>query len=320
MSKQTKIWLIIAFSLLLVGCIIFGGAMTMLKWDFSKLSTIKYETNEYSINQEYKNISILTKTADILFVPSENSRTSVVCQEQKNVKHSVSVNDGTLIIENIDTRKWYEYVGINLGTPKITVYVPQGEFGALSVKSSTGCVEIPKEFKFETIDISASTGNVTNFSSASNLIKIKTSTGNIRIENITANALDLSVSSGRITASNITSDGEVRINVSTGKANLTDIECENIISSGDTGDITLKNVIAKGKLTIKRSTGDIKFDGSDAAELNIETDTGDITGSLLSDKVFITQTDTGSVDVPKTVTGGKCEITTDTGDIKININ
>ena len=51
----------------------------------------------------------------------------------------------------------------------------------------------------------------------------------------------------------------------------------------------------------------------------VETDTGDVTGSLLSDKVFITKSDTGSIDVPKTVTGGKCEITTDTGDIKIEI-
>lgn len=42
-------------------------------------------------------------------------------------------------------------------------------------------------------------------------------------------------------------------------------------------------------------------------------------GSLLSDKVFLMQTDTGEVDVPKTVTGGKCEIITDTGDIRIDV-
>ena len=72
-------------------------------------------------------------------------------------------------------------------------------------------------------------------------------------------------------------------------------------------------------LLIKRSTGDVKFDGSDAAEIFIKTDTGDVTGSLLTDKVFITQTDTGNIDVPKTVNGGRCEISTDTGDIKISV-
>ena len=41
---------------MLVGCIIFGGVMTVLKWDFGKLSTNKYETNTYEINEAFKQI------------------------------------------------------------------------------------------------------------------------------------------------------------------------------------------------------------------------------------------------------------------------
>lgn len=319
MSKITKIWLIIAASLVLVGCIIFGGVMTMLKWDFTKVSTGKYETHNYEIDENFNNISIVTDTADIVIVPSENQKTSVVCHEQKNVKHSVTVQSSKLVIEIVDARKWYEYIGINLGTPKITVYIPQGEYGALFVKSSTGNVEIPKEFKFENIDISESTGNVTNYASASENIIIKTNTGNIRVENVSANTLELSVSTGGVTVSNVTCEGDVKIKVSTGKTNLTNIECKNVISSGNTGDISLKNVNAAEKFSIERSTGDVKFDGCDAAEVFVKTDTGDVTGTLLSEKVFIVETDTGKVDVPKTVNGGRCEITTDTGDINISI-
>ena len=51
MGKSVKIWLIIAASLVLIGCIAFGGVMAMLKWDFAKLSTAKYETNDYEINE-----------------------------------------------------------------------------------------------------------------------------------------------------------------------------------------------------------------------------------------------------------------------------
>lgn len=293
--------------------------MTVFKWDFTKLSTVKYETNHYEINENYKNISIVTDTADIVFVLSENSKGSVVCYEHKNAKHSVMVKDDTLVIEVVDTRKWYEYIGITLGTPKITVYIPQGEYGALSVKSSTGDVEIPENFKFESIDISVSTGDVKNYASASELIKIKTSTGDIRVENVSANMLDLSVSTGEVIAKSITCEGDIKINVSTGHTKLTDVTCKNVTSNGSTGDISLKNVIATEKFSIERSTGNVKLDGCDAAEIFVKTDTGDVTGSLLTDKVFITQTDTGSVDVPKTVTGGRCEITTDTGDISIKI-
>ncbi len=319
MSKVTKIWLIIATSLVLIGCILFGGLMTMLKWDFTKLSTVKYETHNYEIAENFNAISIITDTADVVFVPSENQKTSVVCHELKNAKHSVAVQNGKLVIEIVATRKWYAYIGINFGTPKITVYIPQGEYGALFLKSGTGNVEIPKEFHFENIDISESTGNVTNYASASENIIIKTSTGDIRVENISAGALDLSVSTGGITVCNVTTKGDVNIKISTGKTNLTNIECKNVVSSGNTGAISLKNVIAAEKFSIERSTGDVKLDVCDAAEISVETDTGDVRGSLLTDKIFIVQTDTGNVDVPKTVTGGKCEITTSTGNISISI-
>ncbi|MBO5374250.1 MAG: DUF4097 family beta strand repeat protein, partial [Clostridia bacterium] len=113
--------------------------------------------------------------------------------------------------------------------------------------------------------------------------------------------------------------GDVTISVSTGKTYLTNVACQSIISSGSTGDISLKNALAVGKFSIERSTGDVTLESSDAGEIFIETDTGDVEGTLLSDKVFIINTDTGKKDVPNTITGGRCEITTDTGDIKIKI-
>lgn len=319
MSKTVKIWLIIAASLILIGCIIFGGVAAMLKWDFTKLSTNKYETNHYEINEICNNISIVTDTADVAFVPSENSKCSVVCYEQKNVKHSVTVKDSTLVIEGVDSRKWYEHIGINFDAPKITVYIPQGEYGGLSISSNTGDVEIPKDFKFSSIDISEDTGDVTSYASALGSIKIKTTTGRIYIEGISAHTLDLSVSTGKVTVSDATCEGNVTVGVSTGKAYLTNVACKSVISSGDTGDISLKNVIAAEKLSVERSTGDVRLDGCDAAEIFLETDTGDVVGTLLSDKVFIVNTDTGKKEVPNTVTGGRCEITTDTGDIRISI-
>lgn len=319
MRTRTKVWLIIAASFVLAGGIIFVGVMTIFNWDFTKLSTVKYETGNYDINEEYENISIVTNTADVSFVPSENSKTSVICHQQKNMKHLVEVQDGTLSVEVVDTRKWYEHIGINFDTPKITVYIPQGEYGTLLVKSSTGDVKIPKEFKFKSIDILESTGNVTNYASALEDIKIKTSTGNIVAESISAGMLDLSVSTGEIRVSKSTCKGDVKIAVSTGKTNMTDIKCKSVVSMGNTGDIYLKNVIAAESFSVERSTGNVRLDGCDAAEIFIKTDTGDVRGSLLNEKVFIVESDTGRVDVPKTATGGKCEIYTDTGSVSIKV-
>lgn len=316
--KKAKIWLITGACLILIGCFIFGGVMNVLNWDFKRLSTVKYETNNYDIDESFKDISIITNTADIEFIPSNTSKISVNCYEQKNLRHSVSVKDDTLVIEVIDTRKWYEHIGINFSSPKITVSIPVAEYGSLSIKSSTGDIGLLDFFKFKSIDITASTGDVTNLASA-HTVKIKLSTGNIVMESIYAGLLDLSVSTGKIMVTDAKCEGDIKVKVSTGKTSLTDIKCENIISSGSTGNLSLKNVIATQKFSLERSTGDVTLENADANEIYIKTDTGDVRGSLLSPKVFITQSDTGSINVPKTVTGGRCEITTDTGNIKITI-
>lgn len=322
MRTRTKVWLIIAVCLVLIGCILFAGVMTTLKWDFMELATVEYETNIYEISEAFDGISMNTDAADIAFMLSDDGICRVECHEEANAKHSVTVEDGTLTVKLIDERSVYDfigYIGLNFGSPKITVYLPKTEYTNLLINGDTSDVEIPNDFMFKGVDISLSTGDVDFRASTAELITIKTSTGNICAENISVGSLDLTVSTGKVTVSDVNCEGDVTVGVSTGKTYLTDITCKSVISSGSTGDIYLNNVIATEKFSIERSTGDVKFDVSDATEIFVKTDTGEVTGSLLTDKVFITQTDTGDVDVPKTVDGGRCEIITDTGDIKITI-
>lgn len=319
MSKRTKIWLITAASLVLIGLIMFAAVMTAYHWDFSNLSTGKYETNTYEINEEFSNIKLDIETADILFVASSDNMGRVVCYEQENMKHSVDVQDSTLTINAVDGREWYEHIGINLHSPKVTVYLPKAEYELLIIQESTGDITLPKDFTFGSMDLSLSTGHVDSRASSLGLMRIETSTGDIRLQDLSAGELDLTVSTGHVDVQSVACEGNVGVCVSTGNAKLTDISCESINSDGDTGDITLKNVIAADMISIERSTGDVRFEQCDAGELEINTDTGKVTGSLLSAKVFIARSDTGDIDVPETTSGGKCRITTDTGDIKITI-
>ena len=320
MKKATKVWLFIAVSLVLIGCIIFVGVMSMFKWDFSKLSTVKYETNNYEISKEFDGISMKTDTADIIFAVSKDGKCRVDCYEEKKAKHSVSIQDGMLAIEVTNNKRWYDYIGLNFDSPKITVYLPKTEYTSLFASGKTGDIKLPDEFAFKNVDVSLSTGAVDVFADVSERIKILTTTGNIRVENISAGTLDLSVSTGKATVSGVTCKGDITVAVTTGNAYLTDIACKSVISSGSTGGISLNNVIAAEKFSINRSTGNIKFGRCDAAEIFAETSTGDVKGNLLTDKMFITKTSVGKIDVPNTTTGGKCEIKTGTGDIEIKID
>lgn len=322
MKKATKVWLITAAALVLIGCVLFAGVAALLKWDFTKLATVQYETNTYEISETFDCISINSDTADTQFVFSETGKCEVVCFDEENLKHSVSVEDGTLIIELIDARSSFDYVrhiGINVGSPRITVYLPKTEYASLLIRESTGDVQIPQNFIFRDVDIHLSTGDVDFSASVSDTLKIRTSTGWIHAQNLSAGELDLTASTGAVTVSGVSCEGDVRVKVTTGKVNLTDIACKNVFTNGNTGDIFMKNVLASETFSIERSTGDVAFDACDAAEIFVTTDTGDVSGTLCSDKVFFTQTDTGDVDVPQSLTGGRCEITTDTGDIRLRL-
>ena len=107
------------------------------------------------------------------------------------------------------------------------------------------------------------------------------------------------------------------VKVSTGKLELADITCKNFTTTGSTGKVSLKNLIATEKMELRRSTGDVALDGCDGAEIIVKTGTGDITGTLLSQKTFTAQTDTGRISVPQSTTGGPCTLTTSTGNIEI---
>lgn len=318
--KKTKVWLIAATSLILIGCILFAGVMTALKWDFGKLSTYEYETNTYEFYDDYDSISINVSVADIEFKVSENEDiTTVVCYEQTKGNHKVEVSEEKLIITHENSKKWYENIGIDFDTPKITLYIPQNKRCELVIKGSTGDIKIPKNLEFWTINIESSTGNVENYASARN-VDVKLSTGNITVKHTTTGFLNLYVTTGNITVSDTGDISGVTFRCSTGKTKVENVNCETFFSYGSTGGLYIKNVIASERVFIERSTGDVKFDGCDAKKIHVSTHTGDVTGSLLTPKVFTTKTDTGTIDVPNSTTGDKCEISTTTGDINISVS
>lgn len=319
MQRKTKIWLVTAGLLVVVGLGLFAAVAWKQGWDFTKLSTGEYETNTYEISEDFDCLALYIDTADIVFLLSQDGKCKVECFEDVKAKHVATVEEDTLRIQVIDERTLLDRIGIIYESPKITVYLPQNQYNALLVQGSTGNVTVPQAFSFDTVSIAVDTGTVSFCASASGQVKVKTSTGAIRVENSFAEILDLSVSTGMVTVSKVTCLGNMNVRVSTGKAVLTEVTCKNLISNGSTGDITLDQVIAAEAFTIERSTGDVIFKNSDALSISVITDTGDVTGSLLTGKDFKVETDTGSISVPKEVTGGLCQITTDTGNIKITI-
>ena len=319
MKRSTKVSLIAAVVLIVLGLGIIAAAFNAAGWEFRKFSSSRYITTDQLITEDFSKINIDVDTADIAFYPSEDGNCRVVSYEEDKQPLSVSVKDDTLWVKVQDERKWYDHIGINIGSPELEIYLPKEKYESLYLRGSTGDVNIPYNFSFDEIDVKLSTGDMGCFASANGKISLKTGTGSISIKNINAGDLVLSVTTGKINCNNINCSGEFLLNVTTGDASLKDIKCGSFASTGNTGDLQMDNLIASDIINIERSTGDLNFTSCDGKEIYILTDTGRVKGSFASEKIFFAESDTGDIDVPKSTSGGTCEIKTDTGDIKITI-
>ena len=322
MRKTSKAWLIVGLLLILVGGLLFVGELALHRWDLGAFGTTKLETGTAEIAESFRSISITSDTEDIRLLPGSDGACRVDYAIPEHRKLSASVQGGTLSIEVTDQRKWSDNIPFSFGVnekARITVYLPERDYEVLSIEEDTGDIVLPGDFSFESIRISTDTGDVDCRASSSGLLSIDTDTGDTRLEGLSAGTLSLSTDTGRIELRSVSCAEDLGVTVQTGKTVLNDVTCGSFTSRGDTGDLRLEQVLVDGLLSAERSTGDVRLEDCDAEELLISTDTGDVSGTLLTEKVFLVRSSTGKIRVPETVSGGKCKITTVTGDISIEI-
>jgi len=314
-----KIWLIVAILLILVGAVTFLGALAMSGFDFLVLDSQGSVINTYEFEDVINKIVIDVDTTDIRFVPAEDGCFSVVCQERDKLRHGVYVKDNALMIELLDTRSWYDHIGIFFGEMEITVYLPVESGYGLTLETDTGDVEIPESLLFSYIDIEGDTSDISCAATVMGRLKVDVDTGDVEISSPSVGLMSLSTNTGDIVVERVKSPGAIKIETDTGRVNLNEVECVEIDIEGDTGDIILNDVLASRRILIDNGTGDVELKLCDAELISIETSTGDVSGILLSDKTFLTKTSTGRVKVPNSLAENHCQVTTSTGDITFTV-
>ncbi len=319
MNRRLRKLIPAALILLVVGALIMVAAMFSMKFDFRRLGTRRTVTNTYTPAGDFEDILIGIDTAELTFLPSEDGKLKVVCVEEEGMQHVVAVSDGTLSIQAVDTQRWHEKIGVGGEKTSVTVYLPKKEYGALTLKTSTGDVTVPAAFRFRSVLMTGSTADIDFRAFTEGGVSIRTSTGDISLDGLQADSLDLTASTGHIRVSASVIAGSVKVQTSTGEVGFTDLNCADARVKTTTGEVDLTRVLASASLRIETDTGDVSFDRSDAPEIRVETDTGDVTGTLLTPKNFEADTDTGRVKLPRSEPGGRCELKSDTGDFEISI-
>ena len=261
------------------------------------------ELNNETIDiiEDFSNIEIKSDMADVAVHFSDDGFCKVSFSNSSKQKHSVEVQNDTLYIKTTNTEKWYERIAFfSVRSPKIDLFLPRLEYSTLFINSNVGDVDVEEGISFANINISVVTGDVSCCASALGSLNLRSTTGDIDICSIKCT-------------------GEIKIDVLTGDTEIEKSLCKFATINGKTGDINLTDVRAEEIINAKSSLGDLTLKKCDAAELILNSGIGDISASLLTEKRVIAKSGLGDVRVPNSMSGGICNATANTGDVKISI-
>lgn len=358
MKKAKKITIIVALSMIVVGIICSVGSLALVQFDATKLNTMEWETKTYVVEDSFTNISIQGNEAAVSLVPATDGNCKVVCTENEVIYDKVAVVNNTLTIERVDESEWYHNIGVHFGKIEVTVYLPEKEYEALFIDNSSGRIDVPGDFTFAEAEVMNSSGKINFMADVNGALKVENTSGGIYVGDNSVESLSVKGTSGSIEVMNVVAVGDVEVNgssggidvskvecanlsvanssgslrlseiVATGDVNvegtsggvhLEDVECANLTGSNSSGKINCTDVIASGNINLENSSGGIALEACDAANLKLSATSGSIRGTLLTEKIFQADATSGSVDVPKTTSGGVCEVTTTSGSIKMSI-
>ncbi len=331
--------IIIAIALIVVGAVLGGCGLWGMNGAWDQLSgKNSMVTTEEAVTGDFDNIEIDVFWLDVELLPSADGTCYYKATTYESMPCTIAAENGTLKVYQEDNRKPHEHIGINWNEPILALYLPKDAYDQLTYEGRTSDLTIPANFRFQSVTAKNSTGDIAFSAQVAGDLAITCSTGNINLKGVSAKAITASVSTGDVTAEKTTCEslsvhtttgycllsdvsvaGHLSATSGTGKKVFTNVTCGSLDMESTTGSNELTNVIVSGDAKMESSTGDWALNGFDAANTRIEASTGDVEGRLLSEKVFLVDTSTGDVDVPRGSSGGRCEITTSTGDIDIEI-
>lgn len=302
MKKSKKILITVAVILVAVGMICGFCGIYSLGFNFNEISTSDFVTHTYTVEDDFTNIIIEDAESNINFYKSNDDKCRVLCDEREKVTHTVVNENNTLTVRVKDERNWFERINIGffVSDMRVSVYLPKNKYDSLNAASMSGDIDVANEFTFDNAKVGSISGDVSVKADVKQELNISSTSGDVIINNISATEC--------INASSVS-----------GEIDLSNVKGKEIFAKTISGGVMLTDTVASQKLKANSTSGEIDLKRCDAKNIVLDTVSGEISGTLLSNKQFITETTSGTVNVPQSVSNEECRITTVSGDIYIEI-
>jgi len=316
--------LIIGLVIFALGAALFFGAWASLGFGAVELSNVEYEKRSREIDWDFHSLHISESTDDVHIEPAYDGVCRIEYVDSNRHYHKISVENGCLEIsreKKAQEGSWFDNITLSTDFEEnlLVIYLPEAEYKELTVHTASADVYAGMGFSFERAEIHTASGDVDIGSVVSGKLSVNTASGDIRAGGQALREMELNTSSGSISLGDASVGAELSLDSTSGDIELSYVNCGELEADSASGRIELRDVIASRSLDIETTSGDIRLERCDAASLELESTSGYISGTLLSGKDFDVSTNSGDIDLPSGSRGGKCRISTTSGDIRLSI-
>lgn len=302
--KILQICLLIVLLLMLFGILMWG----LSKDNFSFSGETKQVKNEKFSIENIDQININTKSNDVKIYVSNTNELRVVQYSSKKVKEkdlfTYKKENNTLTIE--DNHHYFCIGFCFIADARYEIYLPSTYTKNLNINEISGDITIDElDIKLNSLSLKTTSGDIEiNNNIKTNNIKIDTKSGEIQTNNISANNTNIESISGDLYLKSLISkdiylhtiSGEVEVNKITGKLDI----------KTTSGDIEIDHFTIKSNSKITSISGDVDVNLSNDSHCNV------LLSSVSGDKIL----PNNSSLVGKGTY--KLEINTTSGDIEVN--
>lgn len=290
------------------------GTVAESKSALNALDTRNLQARSYTVDEEFSSVKIVESSSNVYILPTKDKTCRVECYEGEKTHYDVRVENDTLNITRRDRHNFIEF-GIFSEAP-LTVYLPENEYDAIDVSTASGYVEFGGAFTADKVNIDTASGDMSVSSLSCKKLTADGASADIELNNVDCEELSARTTSGEIELADIRAR-EVSAKSTSGDIDLRSVRAGSLKTTTTSGEMELENVLVDGKMSLESTSGDIGLERCDAAELKISSTSGSVYGSLLTGKTFIAHSTSGDIDIPRTDNGGRCEVSTTSGDITL---
>lgn len=312
MKKSTKIALLVAAALLVIGAVLCAVSLQSVGFDFYRLSTSNGRSKEMKKEtfdaQEIFKIQLEIDIDDLHLIRSEDSQIHLQYTNWDNRKYEVSSNGGTLTVAQGVGKGPYsiQWFSFDFGDENndMLLALPEGYAGDLQISSDVGNVELEEALRL------------------SGSLDCQLDSGSFRADSLTAPRITVETDIGSITGSGWSAGTYLFLATQTGDIDLESSQVAgDLICQTDIGEITL-SAVESGTVQLSTQTGDIHLERLRADSITASTDIGDISGTLVgveAEYTIFTETDIGDSNLKDRAgtTQRQLELETETGDISV---